>query len=107
MLLKGFPNVITWGQQYNFGEKPTVTMYTSGINQHIRTFNQKQSTRNGFRKYNLHGLRVIDYYSSQSLHEQYMYGLRISDYSKLVIGKRVRFVFIYFEFLHPATDSRC
>ena len=27
MVLKGFPNGVTWGQQYNIGEKPTVTLY--------------------------------------------------------------------------------
>ena len=75
MVLKGFPNVVTYDQQYDFGEKPTVTMYTTGINQHIRTLKQKtrQSTRYEFTKYNLHGLRVIDYYSSQSLHVQYIW----------------------------------
>ena len=28
MVLKGFPNGVTWGQQYNIGGKPTVTLYT-------------------------------------------------------------------------------
>ena len=28
MVLKGFPNGVTQGQQYNIGEKPTVTLYT-------------------------------------------------------------------------------
>ena len=27
MVLKGFPNVVTYGQQYNIGEKPTVIFF--------------------------------------------------------------------------------
>ena len=37
MALKGFPNVVTWGQhQYNVGEKPTATLYTDIIH-HVGT----------------------------------------------------------------------
>ena len=36
MALKGFPHGITQGQQYNIGEKPTVTLYTY-INHHVGT----------------------------------------------------------------------
>ena len=36
MVLKAFPNVITLGQQYDFGEKPTVRLYTD-INHHVGT----------------------------------------------------------------------
>ena len=36
MILKRFPNVITYGQQYNFGENPTVILYTD-INHHVGT----------------------------------------------------------------------
>ena len=28
MVLKGFPNVVRWGQQYDFGEKRTVILHT-------------------------------------------------------------------------------
>ena len=28
MISNGFPNVTTWGQQYNIGEKPSVILYT-------------------------------------------------------------------------------
>ena len=42
MVLKGFPNGITWGQQYNIGEKPTVSLYTY-INHHVGTPKQKQT----------------------------------------------------------------
>ena len=40
MVLKGFPNGVTWGQQYNIGEKPTVILYTY-INHHVGTPKQK------------------------------------------------------------------
>ena len=43
MVLKGFPNGITLGQQYNIGEKPTVTLYTY-INHHVGTPKQKQTS---------------------------------------------------------------
>ena len=33
--LNGFPNVVTLGQQYNVGEKPTVILYTY-INHHAQ-----------------------------------------------------------------------
>ena len=36
MALKGFPNGISQGQQYNIEEKPTVTLYTY-INHHVGT----------------------------------------------------------------------
>ena len=36
MALKGFPNGITQGQQYNIGEEPTFTLYTY-INHHVGT----------------------------------------------------------------------
>ena len=42
MVLKGFPNGVTQGQQYNIGEKPTVTLYTY-INHHVGTPKQKQT----------------------------------------------------------------
>ena len=42
MVLKGFPNGVTQGQQYNIGEKPTVTLYTY-INQHLGAPKQKQT----------------------------------------------------------------
>ena len=42
MVLKGFPNGVTKGQQYNIGEKPAVTLYTY-INHHVRTPKQKQT----------------------------------------------------------------
>ena len=35
--------VVTLGQQYNIGEKPTVTLYTY-INHHVGTPKQKQTT---------------------------------------------------------------
>ena len=37
MVLKGFPNGVTSGQQYNVREKPTVTRYTYYINRHAGT----------------------------------------------------------------------
>ena len=43
MILKGFPNGVTWGQQYNIGEKPTVTLYTC-INRHVGTPKQKKTS---------------------------------------------------------------
>ena len=43
MVLRGFPNVVTCCQQYNIGEKPTVTLYTD-INHHVGI--PKQKTRN-------------------------------------------------------------
>ena len=46
MVLKGFPNGVTWSQHYNIGEKPTVTLYTY-INHHVGTSKQKQ-TINGY-----------------------------------------------------------
>ena len=50
MVLKGFPNIITYGQHYNFGEKPTVILYTD-INHHVGTSKQKHTntTRYEFR----------------------------------------------------------
>ena len=42
MVLKGFPNGITWGQQYDVGEKPTVTLYTY-INHRVGTPKQNQT----------------------------------------------------------------
>ena len=42
MVLKGFPNGVRLGQQYNIGEKPTVTLYTY-INHHVGTPKQKQT----------------------------------------------------------------
>ena len=36
MVSKGFPDVVTSGQQYNIGEKPTVILYTY-INRHAGT----------------------------------------------------------------------
>ena len=35
--IKRIPNVITSGQQYNIGEKPSVILYTSYINLHAGT----------------------------------------------------------------------
>ena len=40
MVLKGFPNGVTQGQQYNIGEKPTVTY----INHHVEIPKQKQTS---------------------------------------------------------------
>ena len=40
MILKGFPSVIIKDQQYNFGGKPTVILYTD-INHHVWTPKQK------------------------------------------------------------------
>ena len=57
MVLKGFPNVVTSGQQYNFGEKPTVTLYAN-INHHVGTPKQKQT--NYYQVYSIFGLRVPD-----------------------------------------------
>ena len=37
MVSKGFPNVTTSGRQYNFGEKPSVKLYTYYINLHAGT----------------------------------------------------------------------
>ena len=42
MVLKGFPNVVTYGQQYNIGEKPTVILYTN-IHYHVGTSKQTQT----------------------------------------------------------------
>ena len=42
MVLKEFPNGVTQGQQYNIGEKPTVTLYAY-INHHVGTPKQKQT----------------------------------------------------------------
>ena len=39
MVLRGFPNVVTQGQQHNIGEKPTVILYTD-INHHVATPNK-------------------------------------------------------------------
>ena len=39
MVLKGFPNGVTLGQQYNIGEKLTVILYTY-INRHAGTLKQ-------------------------------------------------------------------
>ena len=70
MLLKGFPNVIALGQQYNFRGKPTVILYAD-INHNVGTPKQKRKkkiTLSGTRyefiiQYSLHGLRVLDYYN--------------------------------------------
>ena len=43
MVSKGIPNVVTYGQQYNIGETPTVVLYID-INHHVGT--PKQKTRN-------------------------------------------------------------
>ena len=43
MVLKGFPNGVTSGQQYNIGERPTVTLYTY-MNHHVGTPKQKQTS---------------------------------------------------------------
>ena len=56
MVLKGFPNGVTWGPQYNIGEKPTVTLYTY-INHHVGTPKQKQTNI----LYSIFGRRVPDY----------------------------------------------
>ena len=44
MVLKGFPNGVTSDQQYNIGEKPTVTLYYTYINHHVGTPKQKQTS---------------------------------------------------------------
>ena len=46
MVSKGFLNVVTSGQQYNIGEKPTVILYTY-INRHAVT--PKPQSRNTVR----------------------------------------------------------
>ena len=44
MVVKDFPNnVISWGQ-YNFGEKPSVILYTNIIH-HVGTPKQKNKTQ--------------------------------------------------------------
>ena len=43
MVLKGFPNVGTSGQQYDIGEKLAVMLYIN-INRHLGTPEQKQGT---------------------------------------------------------------
>ena len=50
MISKGFPNVITYIQQYNIGEEPTVRLYAD-IHHHVGTMKQKQknTTRHEFR----------------------------------------------------------
>ena len=60
MVSKGFPNVVTSGQQYNIGEKPTVILYTY-INRHAGT--PKPQSRNTVSQgvYNRFGRRVPDY----------------------------------------------
>ena len=45
-LLYGSPTVVTLGQQYNVGEKPTVILYTSYINRHAGTPNKKRKHNN-------------------------------------------------------------
>ena len=42
MVLQGSPNGVTWGRQYNIGEKPTVTLYTY-IDHRVGTPKQKQT----------------------------------------------------------------
>ena len=41
MVFKGFSNEVTSGQEYNVGEKPTVTLYTN-TNHHVGTPKQEQ-----------------------------------------------------------------
>ena len=48
MISKGFPNVVTSGQQYNVGEKAAVVLYISVINRHAWT--PKPQSRNTFFK---------------------------------------------------------
>ena len=43
MVLKGFPNIVAQGKQYNIGEKPTVMLCTN-ISRHEGTPKQKQGT---------------------------------------------------------------
>ena len=45
MVLKGFLNVVALGQQYNFGEKPTVILLYADINHNVGTRKQKQNTK--------------------------------------------------------------
>ena len=54
MVSKGFSNVVTSGQLYNIGEKPTVILYN--INHHVGTPKQK-----AYLLYSIFGLRVPDY----------------------------------------------
>ena len=44
MVLEGFPDGFTSGQQYNIGEKPTVTLYTNKIDHHVGTPKQKHAS---------------------------------------------------------------
>ena len=69
MVLKGFPNVVTQGQEYNIGEKPIVILYTY-INHHAGTPKQKQRTLLSL-MYNI-------------------FGVRIPDFSNMVIRKRIK-----------------
>ena len=66
LVSKGFPNVVTSGQQYNIGEKPIVILY-SYINRHAGT--QKPQSRN-----------------TVNLGIQYVQ-LRVPDYSNMVLAK--------------------
>ena len=43
MVSKGFPIRVILGQQYNIGEKPTVTLYTN-IKYHVGTPKQKHTS---------------------------------------------------------------
>ena len=62
MVLRGFPNVITYGQQYNFEENPTVILYTD-INNHVVTpkIKHKRTLSSKNLEFNtvLNGLRVL------------------------------------------------
>ena len=50
--LKGFPSFITYGQQYNFGEKPTVVVILyAAINHHVET--PKRNTKRTLSSMNL------------------------------------------------------
>ena len=89
MVLKEFPNVMTWGHQYNIGEKPTVIPYPD-VNHHVGTPKQKQKNYEvSVLKYNLDGLILVDYRENVSwvVLMYNIYGLRISDHCELVIVK--------------------
>ena len=60
MVLKGFPNVITQGQQYKFGVKLTAILYTD-INHHVETPKQNQRLPGMSLRVQIYRLRVLEY----------------------------------------------
>ena len=70
MVLKGFPNVITWpkGQKYTIGEKSTIILYTD-INHLVGTPKQNQRTLPGM------GLEVQNIWTKSSRLLQHYSGM--------------------------------